>query len=71
MVTVRLRRTGNSCVVTIPREELERLGIHEGDMVGLEVRKLEVRLQMAPDVRTAFDYAMKEYAEDVAYLADK
>jgi putative addiction module antidote len=68
MVTARLRKTGNSYAVTIPREELERLGIQEGDMVAVEVRKLDIRPQMSPEVRAAFDFVVKEYEEDIKYL---
>ena len=68
MVTAKLRKTGNSYAVTIPREELDRLGIREGDMVSIEVRKLDLRPQMSPDIRAAFDHVVKEYAEDIEYL---
>ena len=46
MTTQKLRRVGNSFVVTIPKEEAERLGLQEGDLVGVEVRKLHI----TPDV---------------------
>ena len=36
MITGRVRKTGNSYVVTIPREEMERLNIADGDLVGIE-----------------------------------
>lgn len=43
MITQRLRRAGNSYVVTIPRAEVERLGIHEGDLVAVALQPVEVR----------------------------
>ena len=29
----KIRKSGNNYVVTIPKDEMERLGLHEGDMV--------------------------------------
>ena len=40
---VKLRRVGNSLVVTVPRDEVSRLGLHEGDLVTVQVRPLDVR----------------------------
>jgi antitoxin component of MazEF toxin-antitoxin module len=68
MLTAKVRKTGNSYVVTIPREELDRLDLQEGEIVGIEVRKLDIRPQMSPEVRAAFDKVVKEYAEDIEYL---
>lgn len=42
MVVQKVRVSGNSYVVTIPREELERLKLKEGDLVGVEFRKVEM-----------------------------
>jgi antitoxin component of MazEF toxin-antitoxin module len=68
MLTATLRKRGNSYTVTIPPEEVEKQNMHEGDLVGIEIRKLEIRPQMSPEVRAAFEYAVKEYAEDIEYL---
>lgn len=70
MVTQKLRRVGNSLVVTIPKEEAERLNLHEGDLIGVEVRKLHVTPEMAPEVRAAFERSLEMYAADYDYLAD-
>lgn len=71
MLTLKLRKTGNSYVVTIPREELERQNLREGDMVGIEVRKLNVMPEMSPEFRTAFDQTLKTFKADIDYLANK
>ena len=42
MITGRVRKRGNSYVVTIPREEMERLNIADGDLVDIEIRKATV-----------------------------
>lgn len=52
-----LRRVGNSAVVTVPREEMERLGLHEGQSVTVEVRPaaLHVQPQVAADLRPSLE----------------
>jgi antitoxin component of MazEF toxin-antitoxin module len=69
MVTGKLRKTGNSFVVTVPREEIERLGLVEGQLVSVEVRSLEVRPKLAPDLREAFEIELREGQEALRYLA--
>jgi putative addiction module antidote len=70
MVMQKVRKSGNSYVVTIPKDEMERLSLHEGDMVSLDVRKVEYRVQMDPDVRAAFERSLKMHKEDYDYLAE-
>jgi len=64
-------RSGNSLVVSIPKEEAERQGIHEGDLVEVQVQKMELRPAMRPEVAAALDRAMNKYAPDLEYLRDK
>ena len=70
MITQRVRKVGNSLVVTIPKEEAERLDIGEGDLVGLEVRKVRVVPAMSPEVRAAFERSWEMYGEDYRFLAE-
>ena len=71
MVIQKVRRVGNSFVVTIPKEEMERQGLGEGDEVALEVRKVVTRPQMSPAVRAAFEQSLETYAADYEYLKDR
>jgi putative addiction module antidote len=71
MLMQKLRQVGNSFVVTIPKEEIERLNLHENDLVGIEVRKLRVTPEMTPEVAEAVAFALERYAADLDYLADK
>ena len=64
----RVRRVGNSLVVTIPKEEAQRLQVAEGDLVSVEVRKLLLQPEMPPDVRASFEWAMTQFASDLEYL---
>jgi len=72
VIMQRLRRTGHSLVVTIPREEVERQHLVEGQMVIVEVRPVTVRPALAPDLaRRVTDLrADTEMTEALQYLAD-
>ena len=67
----RVRRTGNSLVVTIPRDEAERLGIVEGDLVEITVQPLELRPRMRPELRAAFDESWARNEAGYRYLAER
>jgi putative addiction module antidote len=68
MLLQKVRKVGNSYVVTIPREVMESQGIREGDTVAVEVRKVGHQVRMDPDVRAAFERSMEIYKEDYDYL---
>jgi antitoxin component of MazEF toxin-antitoxin module len=59
--TTQLRKVGNSWVVTVPREELERLHIPEGATVTVEVREARVQVEpvLPPDLREAADWVLE------------
>lgn len=42
MMRQRVRQVGGSAVVTIPKEDLERLGIKVGDMIAFEPSRIEM-----------------------------
>ncbi len=70
MVTGKLRRSGNSFIVTIPREEIERLGLEAGQLVTVEVRPAEVRPMLAADLREAFEIEFERGQEALRYLSE-
>ncbi len=70
MVMSKLRKSGNSFIVTVPRAEIERLGLKEGEMVSLEVRPIEVRPILAADLREAFEIEVCEGRDALRYLAE-
>jgi antitoxin component of MazEF toxin-antitoxin module len=70
MITQRVRKNGSSLAVTIPKEEVERLGLHEGDLVAIQINKVRVRVELPADVRAAAEESLRERAADYAYLAD-
>ena len=67
----RVRRSGNSLVVTIPKEDAERLGIAEGDMVELSIQPLELRPRMRPELRAAFEASWARNEAGYRYLAGR
>ena len=70
MITARVRKTGNSYVVTIPREEMERLNIADGDLVGLEIRKATVSYELPPELEAAFKRSWEAHRETYRFLAE-
>jgi antitoxin component of MazEF toxin-antitoxin module len=71
MITQRIRRTGNSFVVTIPKEEAERLNLSEGDFVGIEIRKMQLWPELVPELREAFERSWEAREQDFRYLAER
>ena len=70
MITGKLRRSGNSFIVTVPRDEVERLGLVEGQPVILEVRPAEIRPVLAADLREAFEIEFRQGQAGLRYLAE-
>lgn len=68
MITQKIRKVGNSFVVTIPRTELERQQLNEGDVVSIEVRRMEVRPMLRPEIRRILDEHWSEDEPAYRYL---
>lgn len=71
MVTGKLRKSGNSFIVTVPRDEVERLHLREGQLVSVEVHPLEVRPTLTPDLREAFEASWERNEAGYRYLAGR
>ena len=75
MITQKVRKIGNSYSVTIPREEMERQQIKEGDTVRVEVRRVEIERRVRPLLSPVFAAASAEGLDrldaDMRYLADR
>jgi len=71
MFTTQLRKVGNSWVVTVPRHEMETLGIPEGATVTVEVREARVstELVLAADLREVADRVLEKTRRGLEYLA--
>lgn len=71
MIQQKLRKVGNSYVVTIPKAEVERQNLKVGELVAVEVRALEIWPAMAPDVREAWEESWRRGEAGYRYLADR
>lgn len=71
MIRQKVRKVGNSLVVTIPKDEAERLHISEGDLVDLDIHQLEIRPVMRPDVRAAAERSWAKSERAYRYLAER
>lgn len=60
-------RSGNSLVVALPKESIERLGWHEGSEVSVEVERGRVIIEPAAlplaDIDPAFAQQLNEFIE--------
>lgn len=65
MVVGKIRKVGNSLVVTVPKEEADDLELHEGDLVTMEIRKAEVRPVLRPELRKLAEESWER--NEVAY----
>jgi antitoxin component of MazEF toxin-antitoxin module len=63
----KLRRHGNSFVVTIPKTEVERLGLSAGQMLAIEVRPSS----LSPELAKAFEESWKRNEAGFRYLAGR
>lgn len=71
MIQQQLRKSGNSYVVTIPKDEVQRLGLTEGQFVAIEVTPLEVHPVLKPELREALDAVWSDLEPDLIYLKDR
>lgn len=71
MLVQRIRKVGNSLVITIPLKEATRLEVAEGDFVAVEIRKATIRPEMSPEVRAAFERVFDPSHPDMRYLKDR
>lgn len=71
MIQQKLRKVGHSYVVTIPKEEVERLGLRVGQLVSVELHPLEIRPALSPDLRQAFEGSWQRNERGYRYLADR
>ena len=69
MVTAKLYKSGDSYIVTVPDDEVERIGMKEGQLVRLEVSPIEAQPRLADDLREAFEIEFARGEEGLRYLA--
>ena len=70
MILQKLRKVGNSYVVTIPKEEVERQKLREGQLLAVEIQPAEIRPLLSPDLRKAFEESWRRNEPGYRYLAE-
>jgi len=71
MIYQKLRKVGNSYVVTIPKEEVERLNAEEGQLLAVQVQRAEVRPVLSDELREAFERSWERSEEAYRYLSKR
>lgn len=77
MIAGKIRKHGNSYVVTIPREEMEARGLVEGQLIGFDPQPVELRpvergrAALRPEVRAAADRVWAKNEAGLRYLAGR
>ena len=69
--TQKLRRVGNSLVITIPKQAAEQLGLSDGDLVDIQLAPMELRPRMRPEVRASFEAVLPTIQPALDYLKDR
>ncbi len=71
MFTQNIRKSGNSYVITIPKEEFEQLGLQDGQPVYVHITPAETRPVLRPELRDALDEVWPEIEPGLEYLRDR
>jgi antitoxin component of MazEF toxin-antitoxin module len=71
MIAQQLRKVGNSYVVTVPKDEVERRGWQEGQLLAVQLTPLEVRPVLGDDLREAIEERWERNEEALRYLAGR
>lgn len=77
MIASKIRKHGNSYVVTIPREEMEKRGLAEGQLVGFDPVPVELRsverpvTGLRPEVQAAAERVWAKNEAGLRYLAGR
>jgi antitoxin component of MazEF toxin-antitoxin module len=70
MIRQKLRKVGNSYVVTIPMAEVERQGLREGQLLAVQVQPLEIDPNLRPELRDALEASWVRNKSGYRYLAE-
>jgi antitoxin component of MazEF toxin-antitoxin module len=70
MIWQKLLKVGDSYVVTIPKEEVERLNLHEGQLLAIEIHPSEIDSAISTDLGMAFDESWQRNEPGYRYLAE-
>ncbi len=69
MIRQKLYKMGNSYFVPIPRQEVARLGLVEGQLLELDIKPAQLSAPIPPEILEAFEETWARY-EDEGELRD-
>jgi len=71
VIAQQLRKVGNSYVVTVPKDEVERRGWQEGQLLAVQLSALEVRPILRRELQEIVDELLDEHEDALRYLAER
>jgi len=71
MIQGKIRKQGNSFVVTIPRDEMEHYHLAEGDEIAFTPTRMETVPVLDPKLQKIAGDIFGEYKEVFEYLAER
>lgn len=73
MIETRIRKQGNSFVVTIPREQMERYRLADGDEIAFVPSRIETTRNyvLEPELQALVEQILVEDREALDYLAER
>jgi antitoxin component of MazEF toxin-antitoxin module len=71
MIKQQLRRSGNSYVITIPKQEVERNGWQVGQRFVVQLTLLQEQPVLRPELQKKLDESWSRHEAAYRYLADK
>ena len=70
MIWQKLSKVGDSYIVIIPKEEVERLNLSEGQLLAIEIQPAGIDLALSTDVDIAFEESWQRNEPGYDYLAE-
>ena len=71
MIQGKIRKQGNSFVVTIPRDQMEHYHLSEGDEIAFTPTRMETVPVLDPKLQKIVDNILVEYKDALEYLAER
>ena len=71
MLYQKIRKVGNSYVVTIPKDEVERLSLEPGQLIAVHIQPAEIRPVLPDALRQAFEESWADNEDGYRYLAGR
>jgi hypothetical protein len=70
MILLKLLRVVDSYIVTIPKEEVERLNLNEGQLIAIEILHVVTNSDNSTELDLAFEESWQRNEPGYRYLAE-